>query len=306
VTGILETEGLVKTYRGVRAVDNVTLSVQKGEIYGFLGPNGAGKTTTLRMLMGLARPDAGQVRVRGVDPLADPAGAHSGLGFLPETLSFYKTLSGRQTLRFFAEVKGLPRERADEALALVGLAEAGDKRVGEYSRGMTQRVGLAQALMGDPEILVLDEPTGGLDPLAHRQVKDLLRDRNRKGTTIIFSSHILTEVQELANRVGMMRKGQLVAQDTVDALRSRIGLKGTLVLTVQNASPSIAVEVQKMPGVDSATLQGDRLSVVCDAALRFDVAKRVEESGGRVLNMETKDASLEDVFVTLAQGGAVR
>jgi ABC-2 type transport system ATP-binding protein len=284
----------------------VTLSVEKGEIYGFLGPNGAGKTTTLRTLMGLARPDAGAVRVRGVDPLAHPAHAHAGLGYLPETLSFYKTLTGRQTLRFFAEVKGLARERADEALALVGLSEAGDKRVGEYSRGMTQRVGLAQALMGDPEILVLDEPTGGLDPLAHRQVKDLLRDRNRRGVTILFSSHILAEVQELAARVGMMRRGQLVAQDTVNALRERIGLKGALVLTVQNASPMLAVEIQRMPGVESAKLEGDRLSVVCDAALRFDVAKRVEETGGRVLNMETKDASLEDVFVTLAQGGAVR
>jgi ABC-2 type transport system ATP-binding protein len=302
VAGILETQGLVKTYRGVRAVDDVTLSVQKGEIYGFLGPNGAGKTTTLRMLMGLARPDAGSVRVRGVDPLADPAAAHAGLGFLPETLSFYKTLSGRQTLRFFAEIKGLRPEAADEALALVGLADAANKRVGEYSRGMTQRVGLAQALMGEPEILVLDEPTGGLDPLAHRQVKDLLRDRNRRGVTIIFSSHILTEVQELANRVGMMRKGKLVAQDTVDGLRARVGLKGMLVLTLLNPTPMVAVAVQKMQGVESATLVGDKLQVVCDAALRFDVAKLCEETGARVLNMETKEASLEDVFVSIAQG----
>ncbi|MEA3200428.1 MAG: type transport system ATP-binding protein [Thermoplasmata archaeon] len=302
MAGILETQGLVKTYRGVRAVDDVTLSVQKGEIYGFLGPNGAGKTTTLRMLMGLARPDAGSVRVRGVDPLADPAAAHAGLGFLPETLSFYKTLSGRQTLRFFAEIKGLRPEAADEALALVGLADAANKRVGEYSRGMTQRVGLAQALMGEPEILVLDEPTGGLDPLAHRQVKDLLRDRNRRGVTIIFSSHILTEVQELANRVGMMRKGKLVAQDTVDGLRARVGLKGMLVLTLLNPTPMVAVAVQKMQGVESATLVGDKLQVVCDAALRFDVAKLCEETGARVLNMETKEASLEDVFVSIAQG----
>jgi ABC-2 type transport system ATP-binding protein len=306
VAGILEVENLVKTYRGVRAVDDVTLSVQKGEIYGFLGPNGAGKTTTLRMLMGLAHPTSGRVRVRGIDPAADPRTAHTGLGFLPETLSFYKTLTGRQTLRFFAEVKGLGRERADEALALVGLADAGDKRLGEYSRGMTQRVGLAQALMGDPEILILDEPTGGLDPLAHRQVKDLLRDRNRKGVTIMFSSHILAEVQELANRVGMLRRGSLVAEDTVANLRARVGLKGMLTLTVQNVSPMTVVEIQKIPGIESASLVGDQLKVVCDAGLRFDVAKRVEESGGRVLNMETQDASLEDVFINLAQGGAVR
>jgi len=306
VSAVLQTQGLVKAYRGVRAVDDVSLAVEKGEIFGFLGPNGAGKTTTLRLLMGLARPDAGTARIRGIDPLAAPQIAHDRIGFLPETLNFYKTLSGRQTLRFYAELKGLRAEHADEALALVGLQQAADKRVGEYSRGMTQRVGLAQALMGEPEILILDEPTGGLDPLAHRQVKDLLRERNRKGVTILFSSHILSEVEELAHRVGMLRKGQVVAQDTVANLRNRMGLRGALVLTLQNASPAIAYEVQQIHGVASATLQGDRLVVVCDNALRFDVAKRVEEAGGRVVNMETQEASLEDVFVNLAQGGSVR
>ena len=218
-TAVLETEHLTKSFRGLRAVDDVSLAVQKGEVYGFLGPNGAGKTTTLRMLLGLARPDMGRARIRGIDPLQDPQAAHTSLGFLPETLSLYKTLSGRQTLRFFAEMKGVSTERVDEHLALVGLQEAGDKRVGEYSRGMLQRVGLAQALLGDPEILVLDEPTGGLDPLAHRQVKDLLRHRSQQGVTILFSSHVLSEVQELAHRVVILRKGKLVAEDTVEALR---------------------------------------------------------------------------------------
>ena len=303
---VLETEHLTKSFRGLRAVDGVTLAVQKGEVYGFLGPNGAGKTTTLRMLLGLARPDAGSARIRGVDPLQDPARAHAGLGFLPETLSLYKTLTGRQTLRFFAELKGVPFERVDEHLALVGLDQAGDKRVGEYSRGMVQRVGLAQALLGDPEILVLDEPTGGLDPLAHRQVKDLLRDRSRRGVTILFSSHVLSEVQELAHRVAILRKGKLVAEDTVDNLRRRVALTGTIVLTLRTPSPSVAIAVQQVPGVESATIDGAHLVVVCASELRFDVAKRAEEAGGGVLNMETRDASLEDVFVKLATGSEIR
>ena len=303
MSAVLEARGLVKTYRGVRAVDEVTLAVRKGEIYGFLGPNGAGKSTTLRILLGLARPDGGQALVRGVDPIEDPIAAHAGLGFLPETLSFYKTLSGRQTLRFFCEVKGLPRERADEALALVGLDQAADKRVGEYSRGMTQRVGLAQALLGEPEVLVLDEPTGGLDPIAHRHVKDILRDRNRRGVTIMFSSHVLSEVQELAHRVGMLRRGKVVAEDTVSNLRVHAGVKGSLVLTLDQPWPSVAVAVQQMPGVESARLEGNRLVVVCDASLRFDVAKTVEANGARVLNIETQEGSLEDVFMRLAGGG---
>jgi ABC-2 type transport system ATP-binding protein len=181
-----------------------------------------------------------------------------------------------------------------------------DKRVGEYSRGMLQRVGLAQALLGDPEILVLDEPTGGLDPLAHRQVKDILRDRSRRGVTILFSSHVLSEVQELAHRVAILRKGRLVAEDTVEGLRRKVALKGTLVLTLRTPSPSVAVAVQQVPGVESATLDGSQLVVVCDSELRFDVAKRAEEAGGGVLNMETRDASLEDVFMKLAAGGDPR
>jgi ABC-2 type transport system ATP-binding protein len=301
MAGVLVTEHLTKSFGGVRAVDDLSFSVEKGEIFGFLGPNGAGKTTTLRMLLGLAKPDAGRVLVRGVDPLADPSAAHRGLGFLPETLALYRTLTGRQTLRFFAELKGVSRERVDEYLALVGLQEAMDKRVGDYSRGMTQRIGLAQALMGEPDVLVLDEPTGGLDPLAHRQVKDILRDRNRQGATILFSSHVLSEVQELARRVAILRKGRLAAADSVDALRRKVSLQGTLVLTLTNPSPAVAVAVQQVPGVEAARLDGALLIVTCSPELRFDVAKRVEEAGGGVKNMETRDASLEDVFVKLAQ-----
>jgi ABC-2 type transport system ATP-binding protein len=171
---------------------------------------------------------------------------------------------------------------------------------------MVQRVGLAQALLGDPDILVLDEPTGGLDPLAHRQVKDLLKHRSQLGVTILFSSHVLSEVQEIAHRVAILRKGKLVAEDTVDALRRKVSMTGMLVLTLRNPSPAVAVAVQQLAGVESATLQGAQLLVVCEGDLRFDVAKRAEEAGGGVVNMETRVASLEDVFVKFAAGGDVR
>ena len=303
---VLEAVDLVKTYRGVAAVSGVSMSVRKGEIYGFLGPNGAGKSTTLRTLLGLAKPTAGRVAVRGVDPLADPRAAHASLGFLPETLSFYRTLTGRQTLRFFADLKGVAPERVDETLALVGLEQAAGKRVGEYSRGMTQRLGLAQAFLGEPEILVLDEPTGGLDPLAHRAIKDMLRERNRQGTTILFSSHVLTEVEELASRVGVLRSGKLVGEDTVAGLRRKVGLEGGIVLTLAGATPMVAVAVQQISGVTSARLDGDKLVVLCDPTLRFDVAKAAEAAGAKVLNLETREATLEDVFVKLAAGGGLR
>ena len=295
----LELEHVTKAYHHVCAVADLTLRVQEGELYGFLGPNGAGKTTTLRMLLGLARPDAGRACIRGVDPRADPVRARRPLGYLPERLSFYPTLTGRQTLRFFADLRGVPRERVDDMLALVGLADDAGKRVGEYSRGMTQRLGLGQALLGEPDILVLDEPTGGLDPLAQRHIKDLLREHVRRGLTLLFSSHQLSEVQELAHRVGVLRKGALIAEDTVENLRARVGLKGVLVLTLERPSEDVAVAVRALPGVELARLDGHRLAVVCEDAQRFEVAKAVHEMGGGVAGMETREPTLEDVFLAL-------
>ena len=295
----LAAQRLTKSYGPVRAVDDVTFDVAEGEIFGFLGPNGAGKTTTIRMLLGLARPDEGRALVREKDPREQPVAARATVGYLPETLAFYPTLTGRQTLRFFADLRGVPRERVDEMIAFAGLEADANRRVGEYSRGMTQRLGLAQAFLGDPDILVLDEPTSGLDPLAQRQVKDLLLARVRRGVTLLFSSHQLGEVQELAHRVGVLRQGRLVAQDTVENLRERVGLKGVLVLSVERPGMDLLRIVRALPGVERARLDGSRLSVVCASGQRFEVAKAVHETGAGVIGMQTREPTLEDVFLQL-------
>ncbi|MHB8606542.1 MAG: ABC transporter ATP-binding protein [Thermoplasmatota archaeon] len=302
---VLEARGLRKAYGAQLAVENVDLTLEPGEVYGFLGPNGAGKTTTIKMLLGLTRPDSGAVKLFGEDVAHAGAHARSRVGYLPETLSFYKTLNARQTLRFFAELKRVDVAEVDRRLQQVGLGDVGKKQVGAFSKGMIQRLGLAQALLGDPPFLLLDEPTTGLDPTGARQFKDLLRALNANGTTLFFSSHILSEVQEIATRVGVIQRGKIIAEDSVAALRSRLAMRGQLTLVLEHPPPSgLEAVVSRVEGVESAALEVDRLVVVCDPGVRWKVAQAVEQAGGRIRDLETKDASLEDVFVKLTGGGA--
>ncbi|RME90037.1 MAG: ABC transporter ATP-binding protein [Verrucomicrobia bacterium] len=223
MAAVIETEGLTKRYGAQVAVNRLNLTVPEGAIFGFLGPNGAGKTTTILMLLGLSEPTAGKARVLGLDPVREPLKVKRQVGYLPESVGFYDDLSARENLRYIAALNNLaPAEagkRIDEALATVELADQGDKPVGAYSHGMRQRLGIAELLVKNPKLLILDEPTVGLDPDGTNKMLDLIVSLNRdRGITVMLSSHLLNQVQRICSHVGIMNRGELVASGTLQEL----------------------------------------------------------------------------------------
>ncbi|MBA2534282.1 MAG: ABC transporter ATP-binding protein, partial [Rubrobacter sp.] len=219
---LVETSGLGKSYGSITAVQDLNLSVRRGEVYGFLGPNGAGKTTTLRMLLGLIRPSSGTATVLGETP-GSPQGLQ-GVGALVESPAFYPYLSGRDNLRVMARYCGAPIPRVDEVLGQVELSGRANDKFKKYSLGMKQRLGVAAALLKDPELLILDEPTNGLDPKGMADMRALIRRIGRGERTVLLSSHLLGEVEQVCNRVGVIHRGKLVMEGTVDELRSGGGI----------------------------------------------------------------------------------
>jgi ABC-2 type transport system ATP-binding protein len=227
---IIETSDLTKRYGRQTAVDHLSFQVEEGEIFGFLGPNGAGKTTTLLMLLGLSRPTEGSVKVCGLDPVREAREVKRFVGYLPENVGFYGDLDAVQSLRYIADLNGMERgeaeERIQEALKVVGLSSDTSKKVGAYSRGMNQRLGIAEVLIKDPKVLFLDEPTLGLDPDGALRLIDLIQSLNReKRITVLISSHNLYQVQKISHRVGIMINGEMVAEDSIEALaREKLGV----------------------------------------------------------------------------------
>ncbi len=227
---IIETSDLTKRYGRQTAVDHLSFQVEEGEIFGFLGPNGAGKTTTLLMLLGLSRPTEGSAKVCGLDPLREAREVKRLVGYLPEHVGFYDDLDAVQSLRYIADLNGMERGEAEgkiqEALKVVGLAGDAHKKVGAYSRGMNQRLGVAEVLIKDPKVLFLDEPTLGLDPDGALRLIDLIQSLNReKRITVLISSHNLYQVQKISHRVGIMINGEMVAEDSIEALaREKLGV----------------------------------------------------------------------------------
>ncbi len=227
---IVETEELTKIYGTETAVNRLTLQIQEGEVFGFLGPNGAGKTTTLLMLLGLTEPTSGKVRVCGFDPARAPLKVKERVGYLPENVGFYEDMDARQNLRYVARLNRIPDEiaekRIDELLKVVGLAEEAKKKVGTYSKGMRQRLGIAEVLVKEPKLVFLDEPTIGLDPDGTNRMLDLIRSLSKeKGITVFLSSHLLDQVQRICDRVGIMIKGDLVAVGPIGELaKEKLGV----------------------------------------------------------------------------------
>jgi ABC-2 type transport system ATP-binding protein len=227
---IIETQELTKRYGRQTAVGNLTFQIEEGEIFGFLGPNGAGKTTTLLMLLGLSRPTEGSVKVCGLDPVREAREVKQFVGYLPENVGFYGDLDAVQSLQYIADLNGMERgeagERIQEALKVVGLSSETGKKVGTYSRGMSQRLGVAEVLIKDPKVLFLDEPTLGLDPDGALRLIELIQSLNRDGKiTVLLASHNLYQVQKICHRVGIMIKGKMVAEDSIEALaREKFGV----------------------------------------------------------------------------------
>jgi len=229
----------------VTAVKDLSLIVEPGQVYGLLGPNGSGKSTTMKIVLGLVSPTSGKTEIFGRDSVE--VDSREDVGFLPENPYFYKYLTGEETLHFYGKLCGLKgaklRERARELLKLVGLEEAADRRLGGYSKGMLQRIGLAQAMVQEPRLLVLDEPTAGVDPAGSREIRDLILDFKKRGITVLLCSHLLGQVQEICDRIGILHRGLLIREGRLDDL---ISIENQTEIILENASPELLGEIQAL------------------------------------------------------------
>ena len=296
---VVETEGLTKRYgEKIAAVTDLELCVRRGEVYGFLGANGAGKTTTLRMLLGLVRPTSGRATVLGAPP-GSPQGL-ARIGAMVETPAFYPFLSGRDNLRVLARYAGIPEARVAPALEQVALTGRETDPFGTYSLGMKQRLGVAAALLKDPELLILDEPTNGLDPGGMAEMRALIRRLGRGNRTVLLSSHLMTEVEQICDRVGVIRGGTLIAEGTVDELRGRDSLR------VRAEPPDEAARlVAAMPGVTRVAFgSGGVLRVTTEPEAAPAINCALVSAGIAVSELCLERASLEEVFLELTQKGA--
>jgi ABC-2 type transport system ATP-binding protein len=314
VTSALAVRGLTKRYDDVAAVDALDLTVERGELFGFLGPNGAGKTTTIRMALGLILPSSGVVELLGETVRVDHAPLEK-VGALVEEPAFWRFLSGRKNLEYFARAGGSRDDvrtrlgRIDEVLELVGLSAAGHKRVKAYSQGMRQRLGLALALLGTPELLVLDEPTNGLDPSGMREMRTLLRRLADEGTTVFVSSHLLAEVEAMCDRVGVMAQGTLVAEGPPRALR---GADDRLRLEVDDVALALGL-IRDLRGVTVLDDAGPEVSatsgvvrvILSDGVIPADLNATLVRGGVGVGALVPERSSLEDVFLDLVEGADV-
>jgi ABC-type multidrug transport system ATPase subunit len=294
---VIETRALTKRYGdAIVAVDDLDLRVRRGEVYGFLGPNGAGKTTTLRMLLGLVRPTSGQATVLGAPP-GSPQGL-ARIGALVETPAFYPYLSGRDNLRVLARHAGVSEHRIEAVLAEVRLSDRADDRSATYSLGMKQRLGVAAALLKDPELLILDEPTNGLDPAGMAEMREFMRSLGEGGRTLVLSSHLMGEIEQVSDRVGVIRDGSLVAEGTVGELRGRAGLR----VRAEPLSEAARL-VGALVGVDQVTSVDGLLDVAVDTAQAPAINRALVEAGIAVSELYAQQASLEDVFLELTANG---
>ncbi|WP_440010021.1 ATP-binding cassette domain-containing protein [Halomicrococcus sp. SG-WS-1] len=305
---VIETDSLTKQYgsgdSAVVAVEELDLQIESGEVFGFLGPNGAGKSTTINMLLDYVRPTAGSATVLGLDVHHESEVLRKRIGVLPEGFGLYDRLSGRRHLEFAIDWKDAAT--APEALLdRVGLTRADASRpVGDYSKGMQQRLALGMALAGDPDLLILDEPSSGLDPHGIRQMQELVREAAEAGKTVFFSSHILGQVEAICDRVGILYEGTLVAVDTVEGLRETVGAGSELRLRVTD---KVDVEVETIEGVDSVVQTDGILRVTCsDSRAKARVIARLTDAGVDVLDVDSESASLEDVFTAYTTGGTSR
>jgi ABC-2 type transport system ATP-binding protein len=303
----IETRSLSKRYGSLHAVRDLDLRVERGEVFGLLGPNGAGKSTTIDVLLDFVRPTSGSVTVLGHDPQATPRAVRERTGTLPEAYGFYDRSSARDHLRFAVRMRGADDD-PDQLLTRVGLdGEDADRPVGGFSKGMRQRLGLAVALVGDPDLLILDEPLGGLDPAGARLFRRIVREERDRGAAVLLSSHITTQVEVLCDRVGVMHDGRLVAVDTVAGLRGATDARDALLVGVdpsagREATTQTAAEraLASVEGVREVTRENATLRVECvEPGAKAAAVARLDEADVPIRDVDVAAASLEDLFLTL-------
>lgn len=297
----VEVRALTRDYGAVRALDGVTLDIARGELFGLIGHNGAGKTTLFKTLLGLIAPSAGEVRIDGVP--AHGAGFRAvrrEVGYLPENLVFYDNLTGLETLRFFARLKAAPAASCAPLLESVGLGAAAGRRVREYSKGMRQRLGLAQALLGAPRLLLLDEPTSGLDPEGIREFFQRLQALRAAGVTIVLSSHVLAEIQQRVDRLAILAAGRLRALGSVATLRATLDLPVTIDLRcVPTRAAALRERLASLPATVTAAGEG-AFRLACARQHKRTVLAAVLAAGEDIVDIELREPSLEDLFFGLA------
>lgn len=299
---IIETNELTKKYGDFVAVDSLTLRVKQGQVFGLLGPNGAGKTTTILMLLGLTEPTSGGVQVLGYDPSRQPLSIKSKTGYIPDQIGFYDELSARENLIYIAKLNGLSRkqaaERIEDSLNRVGLNKVADHLVGTFSRGMRQRLGVADVLIKTPQLIIMDEPTQGLDPELARDFLKLIGELSEAGITILLSSHLLPQVQEVCDRVGLFHRGRMVLEGTVSELAQKVLGAGFHVrLRVNGSQATYLEELKTIPGVVEVLFEApDRYTLVAAEDLRSEAARTVVNAGGHLTSLDMDIPSLDDIY----------
>lgn len=297
---VIVTKDLTKKYGDFTAVENLNFQVMRGEIFGLLGPNGAGKTTTILMLLGLSEPAKGQARVAGLNPIRDPLEVKRKVGYLPDNVGFYPNLSGRENLDYTAKLNGLTQTEAatriDSLLEKVGLGEVGDQEAGTFSRGMRQRLGIADALIKEPEILILDEPTVGIDPEGVSEILDLIKSLPKeREVTVLLSSHLLYQVQAICDRVGIFYQGKLIAHGPLRELAARLTSAG---ISIEVGASGWEAEgaLRSIPGITRVEREGEILVVNAEGDVRFDISKVLTERGISLWHLRKRGEELDEIY----------
>jgi len=302
---VIETTGLIKKYGSLVAVDKLDLKVQANTIHGFLGPNGAGKTTTIKVLVGLLKLDGGSVSVLGRELGWDKPDVRSRIGYMPELPKLPKHLKGRELLDIYGRMYGMTKEerakQVPKLLDMVGLRERGNDLIGTYSKGMQQRLGMAQALLGEPELVILDEPGLGLDPVGMVEVREIMKEMGKEGVTIFLSSHLLHEVEQVCTHVTIINKGVAIASGTLEQISAKVKGPLTIEAEVDKLSKAVIKKVKELPFVADVSKEGKKLLIEVKTRddVRSQVSQAITAGGGIVISMKLKGESLEDVFMDL-------
>ncbi len=306
---VINVSNLTKFYGDFKALDSVSFSVDKGWVYGYLGPNGAGKTTTIRTMLGLLKPNGGEVKIAGVNPSKDPVRALQKVGYAPELPTLQTFFSGEQLLDFMGKMFGLAaqarKERVKELIDLVGLKEWGDKKIGKYSKGMVQRLSVALALINNPTVLIMDEPTIGMDPEATAHFRNLFMKLSKEGKTVFISSHLLDEVQRICTHVGMINKGKTVFDGPISEVLDAFTQKWVIEAEVKNITKKIISSLQQLDFVENVKTDENKLLIELKEKkdLRGEISSEIFKHKGVLLSLNLRKITLEDAYLQALKGG---
>ncbi|MEM2873255.1 MAG: ABC transporter ATP-binding protein [Nitrososphaerales archaeon] len=306
----IETKGLTKLFGRIIAVDRLDLKVEVGTVHGFLGPNGAGKTTTIKLILGLLKPDSGSIQVLGFDGGGKKIDARSRIGYMPELPKLPPFLKGKELLEIYGEIYGLSKmDRNNEVkrlLELVGLSDRANDLIAHYSKGMQQRLGFAQALIGDPDLVILDEPSLGLDPVGMVEVREMIKKIASEGRTIFLSSHLLNEVQQICSHATVINRGMKIIEGSIPNLLEKLSKSHEFTVELEKITPDIINAIKNLSFVEKVNLVGNKVQIFCSKAgdFRVEISRAISDAGGLIIGMKVEERSLEELFLELMKGGS--